>query len=164
MNRTLVIARHTKSSWKEIGMLDFDRPLKKDRINDAENISTKLKSLGLTPDLILSSPAMRTKQTAEIFCRNLNYDFQNVQFDKRIYEASVEDVLKTIEQADAEVKTLLLIGHNPSLTDFVNCFLEATIENLPTTGVVWFDLETDDWNLDKTTRMNFKFFLTPKTI
>lgn len=164
MNRTLVIARHTKSSWKEIGMLDFDRPLKKDRIGDAEKISAKLKSLGLVPGLMLSSPAMRTKQTAEIFCRNLNYDFQKVHFDKRIYEASVEDIFGVIQETGAEVKTLLLIGHNPSLTYFVNCFLEATIENLPTTGLVWFDLDSIDWNLDKATRMEFKLYLTPKTI
>ena len=68
MKRELILIRHTKSSWADFSLPDFDRPLKKDRTDDAKNMAKQLKKLKVKPNLILCSPAKRTKQTAEYFC------------------------------------------------------------------------------------------------
>ena len=164
MKRSLILIRHTKSNWTDFSLPDFDRPIKKDRIDDAKNMAAQLKSLGVEPDLIICSPAKRTRQTAEYFCDKLKYEEKDIQFDKRIYESTAEDVLQVVRETDSKVKTLVVIGHNPSLTNLANMFAENSIEEIPTTGVVWLEFSIKDWELYKLTPCNLKAFLAPKTI
>src|ERR1700684_3001701 len=115
--RQLILIRHTKSSWDDFTMPDFDRPLKKDRVDDAKNMAAKLKGLKLEPDLIICSAAKRTRQTVAYFCDKLRYDPEKIQFEKRIYESSAEEILQVVRETDEKVKTLSVVGHNPSITD-----------------------------------------------
>lgn len=164
MKRNLILIRHTKSSWAEVGMRDFDRQLKKDRTEDAESMAKHLNTLGLQPDLVLCSPAVRTKQTAEHFCHHLPYDYSKIVFDMRLYESNAGDYLQVIRETESDITALVAIGHNPSITDFVNLFLPSKIDEMPTTGVVWLKLESDSWEIDQTTSCKLKHLLTPKTI
>ena len=164
MKRELILIRHTKSSWSNLSVSDFDRPLKKDREDDAKNMARKLKELQLQPDLIICSPALRIKQTAECFCDILKYDYSRIQLEKSIYESTEEEILAVIRATDANVKALVIIAHNPSLTYFVNNFLSQKIDELPTTGVVWFEFENPDWDIYGTTPYKLRYYLTPKTI
>lgn len=162
--RQLILIRHTKSSWKDYSLPDFDRPLKKDRIPDAKNMAKKLHTLHLKPDLILCSPAKRTRQTAEYFCNELGYDFNRVRFDQRLYESSAEEIREVVSETPDEIKTLIVVGHNPSLTHFANMFNGISVPDFPTTGVAWLELDADDWNIRSVTPCKLKWFLTPKTI
>lgn len=164
MKRTLVLIRHTKSNWGDLSLPDFDRPIKKDRADDAKEMASKLKDLDIEPDLIICSPAKRTRQTAEYFCDKLKYDYDKIQFDKRIYESTAEDVLQVIRETDANIKTLVVIGHNPSLTHLANMFVANSIDEIPTTGVVWLEFAVKSWEIYKLTPCTLKAFLTPKTI
>jgi phosphohistidine phosphatase len=164
MKRELILIRHTKSSWDDFTIPDFDRPLKKDRTDDAKRMALKLKALDLKPDLIICSPAKRTRQTAEYFCEKLNYDYDKIQFDKRIYESSADDIFQVVRETDAGVKNLIVIGHNPSLTHFANYFLSEKIMELPTTGVVWLEFKNDDWEIYRQTPCKLKHYLSPKAI
>lgn len=164
MKRNLILIRHTKSSWGDSSLTDFDRPLKKDRIDDAKNMAAKLKELKLHPDLIICSPAIRTKQTAEYFCEKLKYDFGKIVFDIRLYESSAKEYLQVVRETESKIETLVVIGHNPSITHFANQFSKNKIDEIPTTGVVWLQFENDDWEIDHTTPCQLKHFLTPKTI
>ena len=164
MKRSLILIRHTKSNWGDFSLPDFDRPIKKERVEDAKNMASELKSLGVEPDLIICSPAKRTRQTAEYFYDKLKYDERKVEFDKRIYESTAEDVMQVIREVDPKVKTLVIIGHNPSLTNLANMFAENSIDEVPTTGVVWLEFTLKDWEIYKLTHCKLKAFLTPKTI
>lgn len=164
MKKELVLIRHTKTNLAELGRSDFDRALRKDRTDDAKNTANRLKELGLQPDLILCSPALRTKQTAELFCGKLKYDFNKIVFDMRLYESSAEDYLEVVRETNREIETLIVIGHNPSITLFANYFIKKEIGNVPTTGVVWLEFENGDWELHRKTPCELKQFLTPKTI
>src|ERR1700733_11266886 len=108
MKRSLILIRHTKSNWGDFSLPDFDRPIKKDRIEDAKEMASKLKELELKPDLIICSPAKRTRQTVEYFCDKLKYDYDKIQFDKRIYESTAEEVLHVVRETSADIKTLVL--------------------------------------------------------
>lgn len=163
MKRELILIRHTKSSWNDLSLRDFDRPLKKDRTDDAKNMAAYLKKLDAEPDLIVCSPAKRTRQTVEYFCDRLNYPHNKVQFDERIYESSAEDILSVIRETEDTIERLVIIGHNPSLTHLANYFA-VSVPDLPTTGVAWLVFESVDWQLYQPTPVVLKAFLTPKTI
>jgi len=162
--RQLILIRHTKSSWDDLSMPDYDRPIRKDRIDDAKKMAAKLKELKLEPDLIICSPAKRTRQTVEYFYDKLKYTPEKIQFEKRIYESSAEEILQVVRETNAKVKTLVLVGHNPSITDFANLFIHEKVNEVPTTGVVWLQFENPDWEIYRQTPCKLKRFLTPKTI
>lgn len=164
MKRHLILIRHSKSSWADLGMRDFDRPLKKERTDDAKEMAKHLKKLSLQPDLIICSSALRTKQTVEYFCGPLKYDFNKIVFDMRLYESSAAEYMQVVREVDEKTETLVLVGHNPSITDFVNLFLKNTIYEVPTTGVIWLEFESADWEIYPTTPCKLMHFLTPKTI
>lgn len=164
MKRELILIRHTKSGWGDLSLPDFERTLKKDRIEDAKNMAKKLHALGVKPDLILCSPARRTKQTAEYFCERLNYPPGKMRFEHRLYETSAADYLAVVQETTPEVATLVLVGHNPSITDFANMFAHPRIEELPTTGVIWLEFNSADWLLYNSTPGRLKAFLTPASI
>lgn len=164
MKRELILIRHTKSSWADLGMDDFDRPLNKDRTGDAKRMAQKLLELNLQPDLIICSPALRTRQTVEYFCSTLKISSKEIQFEKRLYESSANEYLEVIRETDIQVKSLIIVGHNPSITDFANLFCHPLIEEVPTTGVIWLTFNSLDWNIDRTTPSSLKCFLTPKIL
>ena len=164
MKRNLILIRHTKSDWGDFSVPDMERPIRKDRIVDAKEMAEKLKSLEIEPDLIICSPAKRTRQTAHYFCEILKYKESKIQFERRIYESSAEDILQVVHETNADIKTLLLIGHNPSLTYFVNRLVQDKIDDLPTTGVVWLKLKCEDWEISGETPCTLQGFYTPKTI
>lgn len=165
MKRELILIRHTKSSWADFGMKDFDRPLKKDRTGDAIRMGEKLHALKVVPDLVVCSPAVRTKQTAALLCDKLKYSYDKVHFDMRLYESSAQDYMEVIREIAADVHTLVVIGHNPSITYFANQFAAGQqIDDVATTGVVWLEFDNPDWELYRTTPCILKGYLTPKTI
>ena len=164
MKRQLVLIRHTKSSWIDLDLSDFERPLKQDRTGDAEKMAKVLRDLGLKPDHIICSAALRTRQTGEYFYAKLNFDASKVQFDKRIYECAPEDLYEVIHETEPDVQSLIIIGHNPSLTYFVNYYSGKNIIEMPTTGVAWLEFDTDDWNIDRYTPATLRYFLKPKEL
>ena len=85
--KKLYIIRHAKSSWKDFSLADYDRPLNKRGFFNAPFMGNILKEKRVMPDLILSSPALRAKTTAEIIAKSIHY-VDKIVFDKKIYEAS----------------------------------------------------------------------------
>ncbi len=131
--KTLYIARHAKSSWDDMSLSDFERPLNKRGKRDAPFMAALLKDKGIKPDLILSSPARRAKTTAKYYHEALGGE---LRFDERIYEASAMSLLYLIQEAFEKVDTLMLVGHNPGLTALNNMLSNKSIYNIPTAGVV----------------------------
>ncbi|MBS1613439.1 MAG: histidine phosphatase family protein [Bacteroidetes bacterium] len=164
MKRQLVLIRHTKSSWSDLSLSDFERPIKQDRVGDAEKMAKALHTLNLKPQHIICSAALRTRQTGEYFYKALDFDPAKVQFDKRIYECMPEDLYEVIRETDAEVTSLVVIGHNPALTYFTNYYSGKQVIDMPTTGVAWLEFDTDNWDLDRYTPGQLKYMLKPKQL
>lgn len=143
--KTLVIVRHGKSSWAYPELEDFYRPLKQRGINDAFRIGEELVNREITPDLILSSPAIRAMNTAIIIGRKLDFTLSNIQTNESIYEASTSQLVKLISDVDDGCETLMIFGHNPSFTSLVNQLQDEPLYNLPTCGVVAIELQIDSW-------------------
>lgn len=161
--KTLILLRHAKSSWKDMSLADFDRPLNKRGLRDAPFMAQKFKEKQQTPDLILSSPALRTKLTTEEFTNALGEDFiTKVFYQPQIYEAHYQTLLQLLRQQKNDHQTILLVGHNPGLTDLANFFSFEYIENIPTTGILLFNLAINSWKDISSETSKLVFFDFPK--
>ena len=137
--KKLYIIRHAKSSWKDLAADDFDRPLNKRGEKDAPFMGKILKKKGVKPDIIISSPALRAKTTAEVIAQEIGFK-KPILYIEKIYEAEVEDLYDVVRDIDEKYKTVFIIGHNPGL----NMFVESLVgfhENIPTCGII--ELEID---------------------
>lgn len=143
--KTLYLIRHAKSSWDDILLDDFDRPLNQRGMNNAPFMAKVLLKKQIFPDLILSSPAQRAKTTAEIFAQELKLT-NRITFEKRLYLTSTQTLLDILQQIPNKYNTIFLFGHNPELTQFANQFSSTYIENIPTCGIVGFEFLIQDWS------------------
>jgi len=146
MERKLFIIRHGKSSWEEEGLDDIDRPLAERGIRNAETMANRMKELGEIPELILTSPANRALNTALIMARIWGLDSASMQIQDALYMAYVPEIEEVVGEAPDSVRKLAIFGHNPSFTLYANKFLEESLDNLPTAGIVIVTLECENWN------------------
>jgi phosphohistidine phosphatase len=160
--KTLYIARHAKSSWKDPELSDFDRPLNKRGKRDAPFMGKLLKDSGVKPDLIISSPAKRAIVTAKEFAGKLDYPGKKIKQDDRIYYNTVNDLMAVISGIDNEVDHLMLFGHNPSFTELANELCNHPVDNIPTAAVYAIDFEVDNWKQIGTKTGSLRFFEYPK--
>lgn len=151
--------RHAKSAWDE-GVGDFDRGLNKRGLRDAPMIGEKLREMGIKPDIILSSPAKRAKLTAQIVKEKIGYKGEIVFVD-RLYKASLSDIKEMLTSLSDEIDSVLLFGHNPSLTLFIDRYSNFNIDNIPTAGVVALSLD-EDWSDIKAYALQKIFYIYPK--
>jgi len=145
--KSLTIVRHAKSSWKDRGLSDRERPLNKRGNRDAPIMGKRVAAAGIRPSQIISSPAVRAWTTARIFTKELSYPTEFLQREDGLYLASLDNLLDVVATQDTGFNNLMLFGHNPGLTDFVNYLVPGLTNNLPTSGVVSVNLECDDWML-----------------
>jgi len=145
--KTLYIVRHGKSSWDYSNISDIDRPLKKRGINDAYDMSSRLKDSGNIPDLIITSPAARALHTAVIFSRVLEIPENRIVMNYDLYMAEENNILDVVYGIDDDVNSAMIFGHNPGFTEFANYVTRMRINNVPTTGLVHADYDIDNWNM-----------------
>ena len=102
---------------------------------------------GVRPSLIVTSPATRAWATAKIIARELNYPREFLQREDHLYHASLDEILDIITAQDNGFNNLMLVGHNPGLTDLVNFLQPGLTYNLPTAGVVSVEIDQENWSL-----------------
>jgi phosphohistidine phosphatase len=109
--RTLIVLRHAKAEQTP-GVSDRDRKLTARGEVDAERAGKEIRDLGLEPDLVLCSPAQRTRSTAQLALPGVETDYQPL-----IYQGMVEELLELVRRAEPERRTVVLCGHNPGVLD-----------------------------------------------
>lgn len=160
--KTVFIVRHAKSSWEYEEIKDWERPLKKRGIKDANLVSLKLKNLGIKPDACVSSSAARALNTALIFCENLNFPFSNLKINHSLYSFSDRYLVKTIKALDGAYEQAMIFSHDHGINDFVNRFGSQVIDHIPTCSVVQIDFDVKHWKDIK--KGETKLFITPKSL
>ena len=158
--KTLYIMRHPHKEVAIPNQDDFDIKLSKEGIEEAKNIAQKLNSLNIKPDLIVASPASRTKTTAEIVSEILEYN-KSIMYNEVLFQAYVNELFETITYTFDTVNSLLLIGHNPSLTA-LTITLDVYRQEIKPGEVIKVEFDTDSWiNIDKS---NAKFIWIEKPL
>src|SRR5689334_19829677 len=116
--KTLYVMRHAKSSWAQMDLDDFDRPLNDRGLKTAPFMGTVMRENGYMPDVIISSPAVRASSTARLVKAAANIASE-LQFDKRIYEASSQSLNEVAASIDDKYNSAMLVGHNPGIEGFI---------------------------------------------
>jgi len=126
--RTLVLLRHSKADHPS-GTPDEQRPLTARGHADAGAAGAWLARGGLRPDLVICSPAKRTRQTWHGVAVALAGDAApQVHYEQDVYDGGPDKLLALVRQAGDDVRTLLLIGHNPSVS-MLSSLLDPTAPN-----------------------------------
>ena len=142
--KKLYIIRHAKSSWKDMQLEDFDRPLNKRGKLNAPLMGTVLNKQNIKPNIILSSPALRAKITAQIVAKKVGYS-KEILFMKEIYEASSSMLDKVLKSIDKKHDIVFIFGHNPGFNDLAYRYVGFD-ENIPTCGVVEIAFDCKRWS------------------
>ncbi len=145
--KILTLVRHAKSSWKDSRLSDGERPLNKRGEHDAPMMAERIKDHGIRPSLIISSPAARAWTTARLIAEKISYPTEFLQRENKLYLASLDDLLGVVVAQDNGFNSVLVVGHNPGLTNFANFLSPGLTDNLPTAGVVSVQFDRDDWSL-----------------
>ena len=141
--KTLYLLRHAKSSWGDASMSDFERPLNPRGLKAAPFMGGLMRERALRIDTIICSPAVRALATAELVCGEIGHT-QEITLDGRVYEASVEELLRIISEIGDGYDSALLVGHNPGFEDTAR-YLTNQIFSMPTASLAIIDLQIDRW-------------------
>jgi phosphohistidine phosphatase len=143
--KRVIIVRHAKSvpyGYDD----DFHRDLTDRGIHDAEKISSKLKDLGVVPDLIIASPATRTMHTAKIFTKNLGDERSLIRQEPAFYEGlTTQSFVDLLHELNDQVNTVFVFGHNPTVYYLVYNMVKYFNSDMPTCSTVAIDFLVDKW-------------------
>ena len=142
--KTLFLCRHAKSSWTDAELSDFDRPLNERGLKAAPFMGELMREKKLRPNIVLSSPTLRARATAEILKKSGNL-VADIVFEHRIYEASPQGLRQVIAELDDSHNSAMLVGHNPGIEGFIR-FLTGQLEPMPTAAIAVIKLDIDKWN------------------
>ncbi len=160
--KKLIIIRHAKSSWDNPTLKDYERPLNKRGLRDAPFMAEVLKSHGISPDLMITSPAVRALSTAQIFAQKFDYDANEIIQEKSLYLGDIEEIIHSTFLIGEHMNEVLIFGHNPGITYFANVVCEANIENVPTSGALIIESNSPTWEDTDISKLELKHFLYPK--
>lgn len=154
MHRRLIVTRHAKSSWKDTSLADHERPLNKRGRGDAPRVAARLTELDWVPDRVVSSTAMRTRETWQRMADVFGTDVV-VSFHGELYGAGMGSLRQCITRnVDDDARTLLCLGHNPGWEEVASRladeYLTMTTGNavcLQGFGATWADALDAPWEL-----------------
>ena len=142
--KTLFLVRHAKSSLGEPSLPDRERPLDDRGRRDAPTMGKRLGKRGVTPDMVVSSPALRALTTAQLVAKEIGYQRKSIVIDERLYASSPDVLLAFICALDDKLNSVMLFGHNPEFTDLAHR-LSSEIIDMPTCAIAEFCFDAMGW-------------------
>ncbi len=144
--KRLTLMRHANAQWKDPQIADFDRPLNRRGNSEAEAISRRLLELQLIPTMLVTSSALRARQTADIVARELGVSARSLRREETLYLAPAQDILRIVQSTGPRIPHLMIVGHNPGITEVANLLSAAPqIDDLPTAAVCSMTFDARSW-------------------
>lgn len=144
--KRLIIARHAKSSWDFPELDDYERPLNKRGKRDAPVMGRRLAQRKVKPESMITSPAKRAADTAKLIANEISFSLQKLKKDPSFYHASNRNMIGALHCISNDVKTLMIFGHNPGLTELTNFLSGEDIYNIPTCGIAEIEFDISSWD------------------
>lgn len=144
--KKLLILRHAKAAFESATGEDVDRPLAESGKQQAQKLGFKLKGRNLKLDAAWVSQALRTQQTSFFLFTTAGIDLEIEEKVNWLYQADYHEVIKRLTEASNDLQTILIIGHNPTMTQVVNHLIEVLqLDNLPTCGLIEIGFAVSKW-------------------
>jgi phosphohistidine phosphatase len=145
--KRLTLMRHADARWNDPAISDLERPLNRRGIGAAQAMARRLLELELIPDLLLTSPARRTQQTADIVARELSLPARRVRHEEALYLASAADMLKLVHATGPRVAHLLVVAHDPGVSELVQLLLpQRGTAGMATAAVCSIAFDATHWS------------------
>lgn len=141
--RTLLLMRHAKSSWREAKTPDHDRPLNARGERAAPHMGRLLRDRGVVFERVLTSSAVRALETAKAVASETRFDGP-LDITSRLYLADPDAYLDALEDLAGPARSVLLVGHNPGLSELVHR-LTGLGEELSTAAIAHLELPIESW-------------------
>jgi phosphohistidine phosphatase len=165
--KTLLVLRHAKSDRSDPSLPDHDRPLAPRGEMDAPRMGTALAALGIAPDCILTSTAVRARDTARLAATALGYDAP-LRETQEAYAADGAMLLRLVCAEADNADTLLLVGHNPGMEELVSLLVAGegieTGIRMPTAALACLIIDTDNWRDMTSGSGTLQWLLTPRIV
>ncbi len=142
--KMLLLLRHAKSSWEDTSLPDFERPLNERGLRAAPLVGKFMREQKIRPDLVLCSPAKRTRETIALVLEAAGIE-PDIRYDERIYEASVGHLLEIISQIEDDKTEVMLVGHNPGFENLLERLTNESIR-MPTAALARIALNAERWS------------------
>ena len=150
MNLYLYIMRHAKSDWSGPQISDFERPINKRGTKNAMRIGEWMNENNHIPQKIISSPAVRAKETIELVTEQISkFNLEDLTYEDELYLAGFTQLIEFINTFKDKVQSLMLVGHNPGIENLVNylCDRSGDKETIVTTANLFiFKFSSDSFN------------------
>lgn len=160
--KRLVVVRHAKAEKTQIGQTDFDRELTNKGKIEARQVASKLQSVNVMPELIISSPSSRAYQTAKIFGEVFGIDKKQIARKILLYDdIETKKVVELLKEEAKHADTVFLVGHNPVLQRMVHELTNDFQGYLSAAGVAVMDFNVDRWSQIVRTKGVLVLFETP---
>lgn len=139
--KKLLLIRHAQATH-EGGYIDFERPLTPKGIREATTMAERVMGKGIKPQLLISSPALRTMGTADIFTEHLS--LHQPHTNKDIYDATPKTLLEVISRFNDGDDFVALVGHNPGISEIMY-YLTGSPQQMDTSGIALIELDIESW-------------------
>ena len=174
MPKKLTLMRHAKSSWADYSQSDMDRPLSPRGKKDAPKMGRYLYENDLHPDLVLCSPAQRTRETLARLQTAFGKPF-NTRFDKSIYSAGMgHGLISLLHSLKGDFDHVMIVGHNPAMQELAQSLVNWTAgdedthqrlrSKFSTGSVISMEFDGDNWTSAALGQGKFTHFMAPKLL
>jgi phosphohistidine phosphatase len=160
--KKLLLLRHAKSSWEDASLPDFERPLNERGRRAAPLVGRFMREQKLRPDLVLCSPAKRTRETIALVLKASGIQTE-LRYEERIYEASVGQLIEIISQLEDDKHEVILVGHNPGMENLLE-HLTGETERMPTAALARIKLNAEKWSEAATKGGRLELFVKAKEL
>ncbi len=170
--KTILLLRHAKSDWGDPSLTDFDRPLAKRGLKDAPRMGEVIQKFDHVPDLILSSPAERAKQTTEIVADTCGYS-RSIEWVEGFYTGGSDETFTALQNLPDKIERVMVVGHNPTMEEVAALLLSADVEDewrdewairIPTAGLLCLDVNIFEWATLEPGEAVLRWYLIPKLV
>jgi phosphohistidine phosphatase len=169
------IMRHAKSDWSSPELSDFERPLNKRGKRNAPSMGKWMRKTGQSPDLIVSSPAERARQTVQLVCRQLGAAVSGsagggyegaIEWWEEMYPGIVQQTIEHLKNLGADAKHVLLVGHNPHMERLVSALVsEGSLRvRLPTASIAVLHSDIENWQELEPATTELRGLVTPRLL
>ncbi|MBU1822952.1 MAG: histidine phosphatase family protein [Bacteroidetes bacterium] len=145
MKKTLLLVRHAKAEDQSKMFKDFDRELLGRGIMDAARLGRYLLLEDTQVDLIKTSSAARTYQTAKIMAEQLRYEVEAIEQVEKLYSGGPQAYLGAVNATPDQVNTLLLCGHNPDISYFAEYLTGGDVGSMEKCSMAVIVFENFTW-------------------
>ncbi len=165
--KTLLLVRHAKTEQLSFDSQksDFERELKPRGFKDSELIAGELIKREAQPDVLISSKAMRAKQTAHHLSELLGINNKDIIFESFLYGSyTASQLINYLAQFKDKHQSIMIVGHNPEIAMTAMSLTDSDYLHFPTTGTIAISFDVDNWSAIKSQQGTVEWLITPKML